>query len=390
MEDAQRESRPAALVAAVGVLFALAWLVVNVEFNYHGQISGLFWTGSAVPLPADLEQRTFRQQNDSAGYDGQYYRLVAHDPLARRGLVAFVDNPRLRWRRIGVPGLAALLSAGADGYVEFAYVAVELIFVFPGVFWLGRYAACHGVSRWWGLAFLLIPAVAVSLDRMTIDLPLAALAIGLIVYSEAGASPRPKAYAILCAAPLVRETGMVLVAAWCVYSGLRRDWRAAIRGAACALPALAAWAYVHTRTPVDGTRWVATYPFSGLINHTLEGIAGPTTTWWLKAAAAFEILALAGIWAALLLSGYLAWKRRMGLIELTAILFAVFAAALGKLDIWSSAYATGRTMSPLLIVLGLIAIRDRRVLFALPLFLVVPRIALQYEAQLRNALRAVL
>ena len=101
-------------------------------------------------------------------------------------------------------------------------------------------------------------------------------------------------------------------------------------------------------------------------------------------------MALAGIWIALLLAGTLAWKRLLGLVEVTAILFAAFAGFLGKIDIWSSAYATGRTMSPLLLMLGLLALRERRVLFALPLLLVLPRIALQYEAQLRNALRSLM
>ncbi len=180
---------------------------------------------------------------------------------------------------------------------------------------------------------------------------------------------------------------MVLVAGWCLYSALRREWRAAVVGAACGLPAVAWWSYVHSRTPVDGTHWLSTYPFSGIIERTLQGVTDPTYTWWLRAAAGFEELALAGIWLALVLAGYLVWKRRFGLIEVAAILFAVFTAALGKLDIWSSAYATGRTMSPLLIMLGLLALRDRRFVFALPMLLVVPRIALQYEAQIRNAMR---
>ena len=45
---------------------------------------------------------------------------------------------------------------------------------------------------------------------------------------------------------------------------------------------------------------------------------------------------------------------------------------------------------PLLILLGLLALKERRIAFALPLLLVLPRIALQYEAQLRGALRAIL
>ncbi len=367
----------------------MAWVGINVGWNYGGHVTGLFWTGAQAALPTELAARTHRVP-DTVGYDGQFYRLIAHDPLIRRGFTPYIDNPRLRWRRIGVPGLAALLTGGSDRYVDFVYVAIELAFVTLGAFWLGELAQNWGLPVAWGLAFLAIPAVAVSLDRMTIDLPLAALAIGMVLYGQDGANARWPVYAILCAAPLVRETGMVMVVGWCVYSASRRYWQAATKGAACALPAVAWWAYVHSRTPIDGTQWLASYPYSGLINRTLQGITDPTYTLWLRAAAAFEEMVLAGIWIALLLACYLVWKRRFGLIEVTAILFAAFAATLGKIDIWSSAYATGRTMSPLLIMLGLLALKERRVLFALPLLLVLPRIALQYEAQIRNALRGLM
>jgi hypothetical protein len=60
---------------------------------------------------------------------------------------------------------------------------------------------------------------------------------------------------------------------------------------------------------------------------------------------------------------------------------------LGRLDIWTSAYAAGRTMSPLLLVLGLLALRGRNWVFAAPLLLMLPRIALQYQAQLKVALQ---
>jgi hypothetical protein len=340
--------------------------------------------------------------------------------------------------------LAALLAAGSDRYVDFAYIAIELAFVFLGAFWLSRYAqelAARGeskgpgenggltpfsrqsgiedtqprVKRKWlsvpifgehdfcrglpglhavcGFAFLLVPAVLVSLDRMTVDLPLAALCIGLARHGarndQAPGHHRWPVYAILAAAPLVRETGMVLVIAWCAHALLRRDGRAAGLGACCAVPALGWWAYVHGHTPPDGTPWLSRYPFSGIIERTVQGIHHPDFTPWLRTAALLEEAAIAGIWLALLAAFYLVWKRRWGLIELTCIAFAIFAAFLGKFDIWSSAYATGRTMSPLLILLGLLALRDRRWVFALPLLLVLPRIALQYEAQLKGALRGI-
>lgn len=371
--------------AVIAVLGAAAWLALNIAFHYGGNVTGLFYTGAGAALPPAMEPHT-RRVEDRTGYDGQFYHLMAHDPLVRRGFLDYVDNPRTRWRRIGVPGLAALAAAGSDRWVDWAYLAIQLVFVFAGALWLARYSAAQGLHAAWGLTFLAIPAVAVSLDRMTIDLPLAALCIGLVLYAGRLYAERPAVYAILGAAPVVRETGMLLLIAWCVHSFVRKDGRAALFGGVSALPALAWWAYVHAHTPIDGTPWLATYPFSGLIERTMQGLDAGSTP-WLRAASIFEELALLGMWLALALAFRLAWRRRWGLIELTAITFAVFAAALGKLDLWSSAYATGRTQSPLLIMLGLLALRDRRWLTALPLLLVVPRIALQYEAQLKLVLR---
>lgn len=372
-------------VASAVLLCALAWLSLNVWGNYRGHLSGLFYTGAKVALPPALDgDATFRVRDD-AGYDAQFYRLAAHDPLLRKGYAAFVDNPPLRWRRIGIPGLAALLSFGSEAAIDPLYIALQLAFVFAGAWWLARFAESAGASPAWGFAFLLIPATAISLDRMTIDLPLTALVIALALYSAGSSSEWPRRL-VLAAAPLVRETGMVVTAAWSLRAAARREWRESFVPAACGLPALLWWLYVRAHTAPDGTAWSASYPFSGIVSAILEP-APATPTPWLRAAAALEWFALAGVVLALCFTFGFAMKRRFGALETGAVVFALFAATLGRADIWDSAYAFGRTMSPLLTLLGLIALRDRKPYLALPVLLILPRIALQYEAQLAGALR---
>jgi hypothetical protein len=350
--------------ALLVVAFGAAYMAINVIGNYHHNITGLFYTGPTTPLPPALEGgHTFRVK-DERGYDAQYYHLIAHDPLNRNGFTQYLDNPAVRWRRIGVPGLAALFPNP-----DAAYIAIQLVFAFLGALWLGP----------WALAFLLIPAVLVSFDRLTVDLVLAALTIGFIHYR------RP--WVILLYAPLVRETGMILILAWCLWNAIHRRWKETALGAACAIPALLWWLYVGLNTPHDGTPWITPIPFSGLIARTLTGDTGPTTTLWLRAAHYSENLAFAGIWLALACGLWLLWKRSFGLLEITAIAFVAFHAILGRYDIWDTAYAVGRTMSPLLILLGLLAIRDRRPIYAAPLLLILPRLVLQYQAQLTAAFR---
>lgn len=367
-------------VAILATLLAAAWIAFNAWGNYEGHLSGLFYTGSRAALPPELA--TYRVK-DPAGYDGQFYRLIAHDPLFHRGFDRYLDNPPLRWRRIGIPALAWLLAVGDDRAIDAAYVAVQLVFVLLGAFWLARFAVSELLNPAWGLAFLLIPAVLVSLDRMTIDLALAVLTIGLVSRQNS----RWPVYAILCLAPLIRETGIVLLAAWTVHCALDRQWRQAAFGALCSIPTLTWWTYVRAHTAPDETHWLAAYPFSGIVSASLETSAAGATL-WLRLAWGFEKLALCGLFAAFALSIYLILKHRLGLPEIVAGAFTLFAAALGKPDIWDSAYAAGRTMSPLLVVLGMIALRDRRPIFAIPILLILPRIALQYEAQIMAAIRA--
>ena len=92
------------------MLGAVSWEVLNIAFLYAGNPTGLFYTGSKTLLPPALTGGHTYRVNDEVGYDGQFYHLIAHDPLNRRGFISFVDNPRLRWRRIGVPALAALFA----------------------------------------------------------------------------------------------------------------------------------------------------------------------------------------------------------------------------------------------------------------------------------------
>lgn len=384
------QPRFAVVVALITTLLACVWLIADVELADAGHLNGLFYTGSQAKLPPAIESDTYRVR-DEHGYDGEFYYLIAHDPLNHRGFLAYVDTPRYRWRRIALPGLAHLLAFGNDGWVDQAYVGLQLVFVFLGAWWLGRYAQLLGRSAAWGVAFLIIPAVAVSLDRMTVDLPLAAVCVGLLYYSRTAA--RWPAYVLLVAAPLIRETGIVLVGAWCLFWLVKKSRNAAIDGALCALPALGWWAFVAFHTNPDVTGFWGGIPFRGLVTWTIQAVSDPVAVYGPRANAVLELLALAGIWLGFVLAVFIVAKRARGLAEwempeIIAVAFAAFASIIGYQDIWASAYGIGRTLSPMLIALAAIALRDRRLLFAWPLLLVVPRIALQFGAEIKVALLA--
>jgi len=49
--------------------------------NYAGNWIALFGTGSASPPPRALAGEHIYVFPNNTGYDGQFYRYVAHDPL---------------------------------------------------------------------------------------------------------------------------------------------------------------------------------------------------------------------------------------------------------------------------------------------------------------------
>jgi len=378
--------RSTLLWAALAVALAAGWQALTVHYNYGGDWSALFDTGAYTAAPPEIAVEGTYRFADSQGYDGQYYHFVAHDPLLRRDTARYVDNPRLRWRRILLPALAFLAVGGAGDRVDSAYGVMVLAFVFLGAWWLGVWSVRAGRHAAWALAFLAVPAVAVSLDRYTVDVALAALAVGFAVH---GAEDRSwRMLVILALAPLARETGAILIAAYLLCAARRRDWRAVGLAAAAVLPYAAWLLYLAGRTAPDQTVWASWVPFAGLLARTLHPIQHSTATRWLREAAAFEYLGVLAMWLAVVLAGILLWKRKQNLVTVAAALFAaVFVAFLGQAEAWSGIYSFGRTMSPLLIWLGLAGLSTRAPQYLAPAALMLPRIVLQLEPQWKGITR---
>ncbi len=361
----------------------LGWQAATVHFNYNGEWSALFQIGDRWPLPPQLAGEAYVHRN-SAGYDGVFYHMVAHDPWLARGFSSYTDNASLRWRRILTPALAHTIVAGVDAHIHFAYILVNLFFVFLGTLWLARYSNVLGLPSISGVAFLAVPSVLVSMDRLTVDTALAAFAVGFIFYHSQNRSWA--ATIVLALSPLARETGLALAAGQAWFSLRDRNWRLIFLTLISILPFVAWSTFVFFHTYADGTRWLG-LPFFGIVLRSLHPLQYPVTGRWVAAAAAFDYLALIGVWIAIILAFRLAIRRSLDITSLCIYSFTLGALCLQKADIWAGAYEFGRTMSPLLILLGLTAMRERKFCFLLPLVFNLPRILLQLEPQIRGILR---
>jgi hypothetical protein len=337
--------------------------------------------------PAALRSENIYLFQNSFGYDGQLYHYIAHDPFFTRNFSDSIDSPRLRYRRILVPGLAFLLALGQDRAVDAAYVVVVAGFIFLGAYWLSRMAVAQGYSVALGLLFGLVPAVLVSVDRLTVDVALAACCVGFALYAR-DQSPY-KLYAVLAVAALARETGLLLVAAYVIYLLGRRRLRNAIVFATAAAPAGCWYIFVQLRTPPANPGYFSLALFSGFIHRVLTPYPYPFSGIVVPIASSLDLLGLAGIAGALCWACYRASRRAWTPLTAATYLFAILTITLSSGDAWSEVYAFGRTLTPLLLLSAVDGLTVGSVAPAVAMFALDPRIALQVGGQILNVARGI-
>jgi hypothetical protein len=367
------------LYPVLAVLLTAGWQAVTVHVNYHGNRTALFYTGSRAPLPPELAAEHVYVFPNSTGYDGQFYHLIAHDPVFRRGFDKYIDAPQLRYRRILVPFLAFAMAGGRSRFIDRTYVLVCWLFVGLGTYWACRFAHAQHRSPGLGLLFCVLPGVVVSIDRLVVDVALAALTVGFALHVSR--APGWKLYLILIAAALARETGFFLVAATCLSLAFRRQWKPAAIFASAAVPALSWYAFVSARTEPVPVTTVLSLPLRPALEAALHPTVYPPglpVPWLVHGA---DMLALAGMLVALILTVAWAAEKEKQPLQIALVLFAVLCVFLDAPGLWGHVFSYGRVYTPWLLLLALHALESGRVLSALPLACVVPRTAIEFGTQ---------
>jgi hypothetical protein len=382
--------KPALRVAMLATALALTWQAFTVHYNYQGNWTALFCTGSERPIPPQPEFRGTYIFPNSTGYDGQFYRYVAHDPFFARGLWRWLDVPRLRTTRILVPVLAYAAALGMPNAIDTAYFAVTLAFLFLGVFWASSYCQDAGYPSLWGLAFLLVPSVLVSLDRMTVDLAAASLCCAWARTWGKEKTVTGGGYLLLAALPLTRETAAFLSLGSAAGLFRKRDFRGLAIWCGALIPCVAWYAFVglHTKS-ASGPAWSGSWPLAGWVQRVLNPVEYPAHIPFRSIIVALDYVALAGMLLAAVFAILLWLRRRHGTVEIVLVLFAVLVLQSGWTEVWTDAFAFGRVFSPLLLLLALKAAESRRFWLALPLLLVTLRIGAQFGTQVMGILHLV-
>ncbi len=389
------------LVSAAWALAALAllllWQFLTVHYNRAGNWTALFLTGERYTVPPQLATGTYRFPG--AGYDGEMYRAVAHDLFMRRGYARYVDVPAERYRRLLVPALAYLLVAGREDWIDASYIAVIALFVFFGAYWLSRWAVFHAAHPAWALAFLLVPATLISMDRMTVDVSLAAFTVAFAVYWRTASWS--KLYIVFLLACLARETGLLLVAGMCLYELLQRRLGRVLLWASATLPMFAWFFFLRPmsrqQTHFGAPRWFASKLGLGVVGRMLQPPRYPLPPFLETIARFADILALAAILLASALAILLVVRAQAtSPLAISGLLFTALVCALTNERYWSDVNGYVRVLSPLLILIALPAI-TRKTTGVFPLWLaLVPsilidlRLGLQFSSQIRGVLEGML
>jgi hypothetical protein len=303
----------------MAAILIAAWQWATVTANYGGNWTALFCTGALQRHPPLVASEHVYLFANSTGYDGQLYHYMAHDPLMRSGLKSYIDDPGLRYRRILMPLLAYGVAMGRSQWIDPAYELVFLIGIGLGVYWSCRFAQQVGLPTAWGLLFLLMPAVPIAMDRLVVDAGLAALTAAFLCYSR---SPSWRLFLVLACAALTRETGFLLILAYCAYVLLRREFRIFGIFLSSALPALAWYSYVHTRT-IGKPYGMSLIPLSAIVRALENPWKYPAGTPFIAAVSVADYIALAGVLLGFGLALYWYVRGPSDPIHLAALLFAL-------------------------------------------------------------------
>jgi hypothetical protein len=362
-----------ALVALLSVVAISGWTAVRVHYAFGGNWTAVFWTGRDFPVPPDLAAGTYVVEG--TGYDGQFYRYLAHDPFLQRDYSHSVDLPQMRFRRVLVPLASWLVAFGKQGRIDAAYIFLEMLFPGLGVYWCARLFVRRGRSAVWGLLFLLIPATLASFDRMLVDGPLAALFAGFLLYCEEERWTR--VWMLVMLAALTRDTGLLLGAALVSDRVLHRDWRRAAWFASSALPAVAWYGYVAARLPPDPQVPVLAFPGWGLVRRLLwfRPYPDPRLQILLRVT---DVLAVLGVMISIVVAAR--WLRRggPGPVMICVAMFAGLALVLGSPLHMIDAFGYGRPVSPLLLWVMIEAVSRKAWSALVPPLLVSSSVALVF------------
>jgi hypothetical protein len=167
----------------------------------------------------------------SEGYDGQFAYQIALRPL---DAAPYLDVPAYRYQRILYPMLARLLALGQPEAIPWTLILANVAAIGLGTWATERLLLHFGVSRWYALSYGLYGGQLLAL-RTDLNEPWAQALVQCAMLAWAK-DRRPVAICAFGLAALTKETTLIFLAAYMLYSLKKRMWRSSIGLCAAALP----------------------------------------------------------------------------------------------------------------------------------------------------------
>ena len=232
--------RPALSAGLVLLLTAASYLFViqTYAIRFNGNLTGFACFGDYFPAPGIVDGSFFVLQN-SDGYDGQFYYLMARDPFMAGPVPELLDAPGYRYQRILYPWLAALFSLGQKKLLPLSLLAVNVASVLLGGLFVILVARRYGASPWVGLAYGLLCGLQLGVLRDLAEPLAAGLMVGGVYFFL---ERKPLLSALFLAGAMLAKEITILVTATLALQALflDRDRRMFVHLCLSVLP-LALW-----------------------------------------------------------------------------------------------------------------------------------------------------
>ncbi len=343
----------AGYVAAAGGLCALVLALLRLAGAHDGNAIEPFLLSSERAAALREAGLPSAPAPNDEGYDGQFYLVLALDPLSdvEQAEKAHPALSSYRARRILWSALAWASGLGRPWAVVAALYLWQVVLVGLGSWALAKWAEARGASPGWGILFPVQLGVVVSVWRMVGDAIFAALLVATVLALR---SDHRRSAVSLGGALLQKELALLAVpVAFLAQRGVpgAGRWLAT----ALALP-VAWWTLVEVRLgAVMGEPLGASFelPLAGLLAAVLE--RARTSTDWVRHAKDFSFLAVhalaigAGLVAGVVAAR--AWASRRSLLPASLVAggYAVLGLLLGRV-IWAEPWAYARVLLPLVLI----------------------------------------
>lgn len=208
------------------ILFLTAATFLSVlylySFKFDKNITGFMVIGDYFKAPQIWTSQTLIHKG-SVGYDGQFYYYIAHDPFILGQTYNHIDFPAYRYQRIIYPLTAWLLSFGQPKLIPFMMVAVNLLGILLGTYFIILILKHYGRSPWYSLFYASFWGFLLCLLR-SLPEPLAITFVVMAVFFYLKGQTL-RQVVVLSLAALTQETTLLVSMAFLFYFFRKKDFR---------------------------------------------------------------------------------------------------------------------------------------------------------------------